>query len=67
MAYVPILLTFRDQVEFRSEMATGGSRVSSEGDSTTRRVHGVVFIATEKSSNIPVNVHFFPNFSLRPL
>ena len=43
VAYVPVLLIFRDQVEFNSEMTAGSSRVRAYGNSATRGIHRIVF------------------------
>ena len=43
IADVAVMLIFRDNVEFRAEMATGSSRVRGYGDSATRPIHRIVF------------------------
>ena len=60
-------LIFRDQVEFRSEMATGSSRVRGYGDGAHwRHTPHRSLVASQKSATVSVNVHFFPTFSSTP-
>ena len=62
IVYMPVLLILGDQVEFRSEVATGSSRVRGYGDSATRGIDRIVFRRQPEIVNHLRQRPFFSNF-----